>query len=144
MFPKTKQNHFKVPGYKPATFVKLNFSQIVFKNFSKQTFVFVKTFWRRLQCNIFFVFQGVSKTSSRHLQDVFARCLLEDVLKKTSCKHVLKKSWSVRNCYAENVFNASWKTKSVCWVNYQLPRFIFLGFRNIYFQGIIVVVRAAS
>ena len=144
MFPKTKQNHFKVPGYKPATFVRLNSSQIVFKNFSKQTVVFVKTCWRCFEDVFFFCLPGrlqnVFKTSSR----LFARRLIEDVLEKTSCKHVLKKSWRMRNCYTEDVFKASWKTKNVCWVNYQLLRFIFLGFRNIYFQGIIVVVRAAS
>ena len=33
MFPKTKQNPLKVAGYNPATFVKLNSSRVIFKNF---------------------------------------------------------------------------------------------------------------
>ena len=40
----------------------------------------LKMSWRRLQCNIFLSF----KTSSKRLQDVF---------KKTCCKHVLRTSW---------------------------------------------------
>ena len=44
----------------------------------------LKTFPRRLQ-NVFsvtfFVFEDVFKMSSRHLEDVFARRLLDDVLK---------------------------------------------------------------
>ena len=42
--------------------------------------------------NIHFAFQDAFKASLRCSQDVFARCLLEDVL-KMSCKHVLKASW---------------------------------------------------
>ena len=34
MFPKTKLILLKVVGYKPATFVKLNSSQVTFKDFS--------------------------------------------------------------------------------------------------------------
>ena len=32
MFPKTKQNLLKVVGYKPAAFVKLNSSQVIFQD----------------------------------------------------------------------------------------------------------------
>ena len=32
-FPETKQNSLKVAGYKPAIFSKLNFSQVIFKDF---------------------------------------------------------------------------------------------------------------
>ena len=61
----------------------------------QQIFVLVKTYWRRLQCNIFLS----SKTSWRH------NC-------KTSCKHVLKTSW---RCL-ENVLKTSWRrfTKTHC------------------------------
>ena len=34
MFPKTKQNPLNGAGYKSATFVKLNSSQLTFKDFS--------------------------------------------------------------------------------------------------------------
>ena len=34
MFPEPKQNPSKVSCYKPATFVKLNFSEVIFKDFS--------------------------------------------------------------------------------------------------------------
>ena len=59
-----------------------------FKHIAQQTFVLVKTYWRHLQCNIFFVFQDILKTSWRH------NC-------KTSWRHL------------EDVFKRSWKTKSV-------------------------------
>ena len=97
-----------------------------FKHIAQQTFVLVKTSWRHLQCNIFFVFQDIlktswrhnCKTSWRHLEDV-----LEDVLKmswrsfrETYCKYVLKTSWrrlqevlEDEKCYAEDVFKTSWR-----------------------------------
>ena len=78
----------------------------------------LKTPWRRLE-NIF------SVTSSKRLQDKIARRLLEDFLKKTSCKHVLKTSyksvlqtpledilktsWKTKNCYGEDIFKTSWR-----------------------------------
>ena len=34
MFAETKQNPLKVAGYKPATFVKHNFSQVISEDFS--------------------------------------------------------------------------------------------------------------
>ena len=49
----------------------------------------LKTSWRCLQCNIFVS----SKTSSRHNCNTSSWSRLEDVLKKTSCKHVLKMFW---------------------------------------------------
>ena len=110
------------------TFVKLNSSQIVFEDFCKQAFVLVKTCWRRFQHNIFLS----SKTSPRRLQDIF----LQDVVMKTS--------WRVKNCYAEDVLKVSWKTKNVSWVSYKLPCFIILEFGNICFQRISLVVCAAS
>ena len=83
---------------------------------TQQTFVLVKTYWRRLQCDIFLS----SKTSWRH------NC-------KTSCKHALKTPWKTswrrlenvlktscktssrhfRKTYYKYVFKTSWKTKSV-------------------------------
>ena len=59
----------------------------------QQIFVLVKTYWRRLQCNIFLS----SKTSWRH------NC-------KTSCKHVLKTSWKTSWRRLENVLKTSCKT----------------------------------
>ena len=64
--PKLSKFLSKFVSYKSATFIKLTSWQIMFKEFSQQTFVLVKTCWRRLQHNIFLS----SKTSSRHLQDV--------------------------------------------------------------------------
>ena len=60
---------------------------------TQQTFVLVKTYWRRLQCKIFFVFQDVLKTSWRRLgrRKVLRWRPLQDVLK------------------------TSWKTRNVCW-----------------------------
>ena len=133
MFPKTKKvlSKLQVIYLSDNTFVQLNSSQIVFEDFCKQTFVLVKTCWRRFQHNIFLS----SKRSPRRLQDIFKTCL-QGVVMKTS--------WRVRNCYAEDVFKVSWKTKNVSWVSYKLPCFIILEFSNIYFQRIILVVCAAS
>ena len=90
----------------------------------------------------FFVFKDVLKRSSRHLQDIVARRLLEDVFKtscryvlktswtrlcKRSCKHVLKTFWRrlkdaledeklLRRRRLQDVFKTSWKTRNVCWV----------------------------
>ena len=97
----------------------------------------LKTPWRRLQCNIFLS----SKTFLRRFQDIITRRLLEDVLKKTSCKHILKTLWrrleNVLKMFLEDVlqtrlqdvledekllpwrrlqdvWNTSWKTRNVC------------------------------
>lgn len=65
----------------------------------------------------------------RRLQNVLARRLLEDVLKKKSCKHVLKTSWRpLGRCLydvledvllhwrrLQEIFKTPWKTKNVCW-----------------------------
>ena len=84
---------------------------------TQQTFVLVKTYWRRLQCKIFFCLprclEDVLKTSWRH------KC-------KTSCKHVfgdvLKTSWRrlgrrkvLRWRPLQDVLKTSWKTRNVCW-----------------------------
>ena len=53
----------------------------------------VKTSWRRLHRNNF----SSSKTSSRRLQDVFARCLQD----------IFETSWKTKNCYAEDVLKTS-------------------------------------
>ena len=45
------------------------------------------------------VLEGVLKTSWRRLAKTFWRRLW-----KRSCKHVLKKSWEMKNCYTEEVF----------------------------------------
>ena len=115
-------------------------------NFSfkfQQTFVLVKTYWKRPE-DIFSVpFLLSSKTSSRHICKTSWKYVLktswgrlgdvfEDIL-KTSCKRlegvlktfledvlqtrlegVLKMSWKTKNCYNEDVFKTSWKTRNVC------------------------------
>ena len=97
----------------------------------------LKTPWRRLQCNIFLS----SKTFLRRFQDIITRRLLEDVLKKSSCKHILKTLWRrlenvlktfledvLQTCLQDvledekllpwrrlqDVWNTSWKTRNVC------------------------------
>ena len=84
----------------------------------QQTFVFVKAYGiyvkdvfevpsKCLQSNIFFVFQNVLQM---RLQIVSWRHLEEEVLKtrqKASCKHVLKTTWKMKNCYTEDVFEMS-------------------------------------
>ena len=58
--------------------------------------------------------------SSRRLQDVFSVTIfrlprrLEDVL-KTSCVYVIETSWKTKNCYAEDVLKKSWRPTNVCW-----------------------------
>ena len=107
---------------------------------SQQTFALVKTYWRRLQCNTFFVFQDVLKTSWRCFEDLIGRHLantcwrrLENVLKtswrrfrKTYCKYVLKTSSRrlgrrkvLRWRRLQDVLKTSWKTRNVCWVTIQ-------------------------
>ena len=87
----------------------------------------LKTSWRRLQRNTFLSFKTSSwkcledvlktswrrrltDTSWRRLEDVL-RGRFENIMKtswrclwKRSCKHVLKTSWKMKNCYAEDVF----------------------------------------
>ena len=54
---------------------------------------------RRLQRNIFFVFQ-----------DMFARHLLVKVLKKMFCKHILKKSWRHLRIRLEDFLKTTWRS----------------------------------
>ena len=88
----------------------------------------LKTSWRSLQCNIFLS----SKTSSRRLQDIVVRRLLEDDLKTSwrrglanaSLRGLLKTSWrhledalktfleDVLQILLEDVFKTSWKMKN--------------------------------
>ena len=105
---------------------------------TQQTFVLVKTYWRRLQCNIFLS----SKTSWRRLEHIIARRLanmswkrLENVL-KTSCKTSWRRledvlgrrfanmSWRrlgrrkvLRWRRFQDVLKTSWKTRNVCWAS---------------------------
>ena len=59
----------------------------------------------------FFVFQNVFKRPSRrNCKTSSWRCLANmswGRIAKTSCKHVLKISWKMKNCYVENVFKTS-------------------------------------
>ena len=70
---------------------------------SRQTFVLVKTYWRRLE--------DVLKTSWRRLQcNIFCliRCL-ENVL-KTSCEVILKTSWRrLEDVFGRRIANTSWR-----------------------------------
>ena len=88
----------------------------------------LKASWRNVQCNIFLS----SKTSSRRLQDIVVRRLLEDVLKTSwrrglanaSLRGLLKTSWrhledalktfleDVLQILLEDVFKTSWKMKN--------------------------------
>ena len=58
--------------------------------------------------------------SSRRLQDVFSVtifCLprrLQDVFAKRF-QEVFKTSWKTKNCYAEDVLKTSWRPTNVCW-----------------------------
>ena len=91
---------------------------------TQQTFVFVKTYWRRLQCNIFLssktswrrikdvLGRRIANTSWRRLEDMIARRLastswrrLEDVLGR----RIATTSWR----RLEGVLKRSWKMKSV-------------------------------
>ena len=70
----------------------------VLKNVLKKTSYryLLKTSWKRLEEVLWIRFEGVLKT--------FWRCPW-----KKSCKHVLKTSWKMKNCYAEDVFKTSWR-----------------------------------
>ena len=80
---------------------------------TQQTFVLVKTYWRRLQCKIFFVFQDVLKTSWRRLEGINARRLgntsLETSWRRLGRRKVLR--WRP----LQDVLKTSWKTRNVCW-----------------------------
>ena len=80
---------------------------------TQQTFVLVKTYWRRLQCNIFFIFQDVLKTSWRRLENVLKTSWKTSWrrFRKTYCKYVFKTSWKTKNV----TLKTSWKTRNVCW-----------------------------
>ena len=43
---------------------------------------------------------------------------------------LLKMSWKIKNCYAEDVFKTSWKTRNDCWdvpkPNFYNTNFMFL------------------
>ena len=74
----------------------------------------LKTSWRSLQCNIFLS----SKTSSRRLQDIVVRRLLEDVLKTSwrrglanaSLRGLLKTSWRHLEDILKTLWKRFWKT----------------------------------
>ena len=70
---------------------------------SRQTFVLVKTYWRRLE--------DVLKTSWRRLQcNIFCliRCL-ENLL-KTSCEEILKTYWRrLEDVFGRRIANTSWR-----------------------------------
>ena len=68
---------------------------------TQQTFVLVKTYWRRLQCKIFFVFQDVLKASWRRLEGINARRLGNTSL-ETSWRR-LEDVLEDEKCYAEDV-----------------------------------------
>ena len=96
----------------------------------------ISCFPRRLE-DVFsvtlFVFQDalairLPKTSSRRLQDMFARRLAimsSRRVCKTPCNYVFKTSWKTKKCYTEDVLKTSWRrlqyvfTKTnVCWVSF--------------------------
>ena len=91
--------------------------------------------------------QNVFKNSSRRLQDVFlktSRSHFEDVMKKTSCKHVLKTSWKYINVKLrmslwplQHVFTKT----NVCWPSCLVIVSDKLFDINTKFFFIIVVVR---
>ena len=92
---------------------------------SQQTFVLVKTYWRRLRCNIFLS----SKTSWRRLEDIIAIRLantswrplgrrLEDILGRriaNTSVDVLKTSSRCLGRQENVALKTSWKTRNVCW-----------------------------
>ena len=81
---------------------------------SQQTFALVKTYWRRLQCNTFFVFQDVLKTSWRRFEDLIGRHLANTCWRRL--ENVLKTSWRLfRKTYCKYVLKTSWKTRNICW-----------------------------
>ena len=87
----------------------------------QQIFVLVKTYWRRLQCNIFLSsktsWRHNCKTSCKHVLKTSWRCL-ENVLKtfyedalQISLEDFLKTSWKTKSV----TLKTSWKTRNVCW-----------------------------
>ena len=77
----------KVAGYKPATFLKLNPSQVIFKDFLLANIRLgegvLKTCWRCLKRNSFLSSKPPFKTSSWHVsKKSFLRRLEEDALQK--------------------------------------------------------------
>ena len=96
----TKTSSWRLQDFEDEEFLRFIMTKtgnhfVVSLDLAQQTFILVKTYWRRLQCNIFLS----STTSWRH------NC-------KTSCKHVLKTSWK----RLADIFKTSWKTRNVCWV----------------------------
>ena len=91
----------------------------------QQIFVLVKTYWRRLQCNIFLSsktsWRHNCKTSCKHVLKTSWRCLenvLQDVLKtfyedalQIRLEDFLKTSWKTKSV----TLKTSWKTRNVCW-----------------------------
>ena len=107
----------------PCKVSSLRYAFYAFKQFNfvitQETFALAKTYWRRLEGFLkmssgqhIFVFQDVLKASSRRLQDIIARRLLEDVL-QTPLEDVLKKSWrrleDVLQRQLEDIFKTSWR-----------------------------------
>ena len=70
---------------------------------SQQTFVLVKTYWRRLQD----VFSVTFFCLPRRLEDVWKTSWRHNC--KTSCKHVLKTSWKTSLKRLEDVLKTSWR-----------------------------------
>ena len=123
----TKTSSWRLQDFEDEEFLRSIMTKtgnhfVISLDLAQQTFVLVKTYGRRLQCNIFLS----TKTSWRH------DC-------KTSCKHVLKTSWRrFRTTYCkyvlktssrrlgkqkvlrwrrlQDVLKTSWKTRNVCWV----------------------------
>ena len=83
---------------------------------SQQTFVLVKIYWRRVQCNIFYL---SSKTSWKRLQDIIARRIIEGVLEnilKTSCKDVLTaSSRQLQDVFLKTSWKTSWRRLAKTW-----------------------------
>ena len=70
-----------------------------------------------------FLFRDWS-SSIFHWQMIWRR-FIQDICKKMSRRHVLKTSWKIKKCYAEDVFKTSsrlfqhiFAKKNVCWVSY--------------------------
>ena len=78
--------------------------------------------WLRHGCYIFLFHDW---TSSIFRWQMIRRRLLQDICKKTSCRHVLKTSWKMKKCYAEDAFKTSsrlfqhiFTNRNVCWNSY--------------------------
>ena len=89
---------------------------------TQQTFVLVKTYWRRLED---IIARRLANTSWRRLEDVLKTTCKTSWrrFRKTYCKYVFKTSsrrlqdlLEDEKCYAEDVLKTSWKTRNVCWV----------------------------